>query len=131
MATSYNNWQMVRSREPVRVGDFSERISLLRFEKIENGILYGFLEGREARVVIGDNRVESIFPGEFSFSVIDILPLLRLLPAPEGMHFVASKNGKYFYPLDAPEAALIAPKNRIFFASEKEAYEKGFQRRKK
>lgn len=130
MGVSYQNWQIVRHRTPVQVGDFSQKISFLHFEKIENGILYGSLQGEEARIQIGEQQMESLFPGNFSFSVVDILPLLKKIPAPEGAHFVASKNGKYMYSLDSPEAAMITVQNRIFFSTLEEGYEKGFQQKK-
>lgn len=130
MGMSYERWQHFAQREPLKIGNFSEEISLLRFDSIENGRIIGSLEGEEARIIVGENQIESIFPGEFSFSIEEILPLLKTIPAPEAAQFVASKNGKYIYPLDSPEAALISVQNRIFFQTIEEAYEKGFQRRK-
>lgn len=121
--------QAEASREPFEVGDFSEEISLLHFRGIENGVLKGSLEGSEARVVVeGAPEVYSLFPGEFEFSVVDILPMLKTIPAPAGSAFVASKNGKYYYPLDATKAAQIAVKNRIFFTDEAAAETAGFVR---
>ncbi len=125
-------WQTFAARPPIEVGDFSETISLLHLDSIDNGILKGKLEGREARIVVRDaQEVYSIFPGEFEFSVTEILPNLTTIPAPSGKLFVASRMGKYFYPLDAPEAAQITVKNRVFFASEDEARSAGFVRKQK
>lgn len=128
----FERWRFVSEREPISFGDFSEEIPLIRFETIENGILKGTLEGEEARFIVGETEeVYPVFPGKFSFSVENILPLLAQIPAPEGKYFVASKSGKYFYPLDDPYAALISLKNRIFFVNEGEAISAGFVRREK
>jgi hypothetical protein len=129
--SSYERWRQTASRPPVIVGDYSDEISLIRFDSIENGRIKGSLEGKEARVVVeGAAEVYSLFPGEFEFSLTEILPNLDAIPAPAGMRFVASKNGKYCYPLDSPRAALISAKNRIFFADEAAARRAGFARGK-
>ncbi len=128
----FERWQAFASRAPIEVGDFSETISLLHLDSIENGILKGKLEGREARIVVRDaQEVYSIFPGEFEFSLTEILPNLKNIPAPSGSAFVVSKQGKYYYPLDAPEAALITVKNRAFFRSAEAAEQAGFVRKQK
>jgi hypothetical protein len=124
---SLQKWYAIRYREPIKIGDFSDEISLLTFSSIENGQLKGKLEGEEARIVItGADEVVSVFAGDFSFDITEILPNLKQIPAPDGMAFAASKNGKYFYPLDSPRAALISVKNRIFFASREQARKAGF-----
>jgi hypothetical protein len=123
-------WHAHASRPPLMVGDFSEEISLLHLDAIENGMLKGRLEGMEARIVVRDaEEVYSIFPGEFEFSVVEILPNLVSIPAPDGMEFVASRIGKYVYPLDDPQAAQITVKNRVFFPSLDAARTAGFVRR--
>lgn len=129
--SAYERWRQTVARTPVTIGDYSDEISLLRLKGIENGVVKGSLEGEEARVVVeGATEVYSLFPGEFEFSVAEILPNLKQIPAPAGMRFVASKNGKYCYPLDSPRAALISSKNRIFFADEAAARRAGFARGK-
>ncbi len=132
MGIAYEQWQLTKTREPIEIGDFSDEISLLHFDTIENGILKGRLEGEGARVVVRDAaEVYSIFPGEFSVPVTEILPLLKTIPSPEGMAFVASKNGKYFYPLDSVGAASISVRNRIFFSNQESAKKAGFVQKKK
>lgn len=122
-------WRITTNREPVERGDFSDEIALLFFDKIENGILYGRLEGEEARIVVaGKEEVDSVFEGEFSFEVTPILPNLKKVPAPEWAQFVASSRGSKFYPLDSPRAALVSVKNRTFFRSAEEAMQNGFER---
>ncbi len=108
----------------------SSEVSVLFLKKIENGVLSGNNEGKQVRFVIGEKQ-EEIVPlqsGEFSFDVTTILPNLKQIPAPTGMLFVASKRGKKFWPLDAPEANMLSPKNRIFFKNTEEATSQGFER---
>ena len=116
---------------PIEVGDFSEEISFLQLNGIENGVAKGHLEGEEMRIAMGENEIFSLFPGEVEIPLVEILPLLSQIPAPKNMNFVASKSGKYFWALDAPEAALITPKNRIFFESSEKAENQGFVRGKR
>lgn len=42
--------------------------------------------------------------------------------------FIASKTGTKYYPLDCGTANRIKEENKIFFATEQEAQEKGFER---
>ncbi|MBI3619092.1 hypothetical protein HY213_03625 [Candidatus Peregrinibacteria bacterium] len=45
---------------------------------------------------------------------------------PTGMRFVASKNGKRFYPVLSAAGSAIAPANRVYFATKEEARAAGF-----
>ncbi len=106
-------------------------IPVIQLQKIENGILYGISESSEIRLKIGKDSEISVYPsGNFSTEITEILPNLEKIPAPKGMQFVASKSGKYFYPLDHTKADTLAVKNRIFFANEEEAMQKGYKRGK-
>lgn len=127
---AYEEWSRIQQRSPLVVGDFSDEISLLRLEKIENGRLKGSLEGEEMRIVLQDENIISLFPGEVDIPIERILPLLKRIPAPEGMSFVASSRGKYIWALDTPQAALIPVKNRVFFSDEAEANAAGYERKK-
>jgi len=40
--------------------------------------------------------------------------------------FVASKIGSRYYPLDCPAGDKLKPENKIYFATEKEAIDKGY-----
>ncbi len=41
--------------------------------------------------------------------------------------YVASKRGKYYYPLDCPLAAGLSEKNKIYFKNKEEAETEGYQ----
>lgn len=99
-------------------------IPVITLETIENGELKGTVRGN-ARIVVKNSEVKILPEGSFSTSVIDILPMLKMLPAPEGAQFVASKAGKKYYPLDSPSAFGLAPKNRVFYSTEEEAQKAG------
>jgi len=127
---AYEQWNRIQHRSPLVVGDFSETISLLRLETIENGRLKGSLEGEEMRIVLQGEDTISLFPGEVDIPIERILPLLKRIPAPVNMNFVASSRGKYIWALDTPQAALIPVKNRVFFLNEATANKAGYERKK-
>ncbi|MDA1335213.1 MAG: hypothetical protein O2794_04385 [bacterium] len=47
---------------------------------------------------------------------------------PSSALFVASKNGSKYYPIDCKSANRINDENKIFFESESEATDSGFER---
>lgn len=114
------------------VPEISEKIPLIHFEKIENGVMHGKTGEKEVRFIIGQDEEDAeIFTshgGEFNFPVIKILPMLSKLPAPEWANFVASSRGSKYWPLDTPEAFLLSVKNRTFFASEEDAMKAGYEK---
>lgn len=125
----------IDKRPPLEiVPDISEKIPLIRFEKIENGIMYGKTGEKEVRFIIGeDNQNADIYTshgGEFNFPVIEILPMLNKLPAPEWANFVASSRGTKYWALDTPEAFLLSAKNHRFFANEEDAIKAGYEKGK-
>jgi hypothetical protein len=129
----YNRLEEVQSAEPLELTSDKEDdlIPLIIFEEIENGILKGRLKGKEARIIVGKNSKDSSIypittPGEFSFEVTPILPMLKMLPAPSGAQFVGSSRGSKYYPLDTPNAFLLSSKNRRFFSSRAEAEAAGY-----
>jgi hypothetical protein len=46
--------------------------------------------------------------------------------APEGMQFVASKDGKKYYAVDSAAGKKIKADKRVYFATEAEAEEAGY-----
>ena len=125
----FNRIEELENRGPIEVVKANhERIPLIHFERIENGIMYGKTGEKELRFIVGENSIYSSFGGEFSFPVSEFLPMLKKIPSPEGALFVASKRGKRYWPLDAPEAFLLSEKNRIFFTSEEEAQNAEFKK---
>jgi hypothetical protein len=105
-----------------------DKIPLIHFEKIENGTMYGKTGEKEIRFIIGKESIFTSHGGNFDFSVAEILPMLKTLPAPDGSEFVASKRGSRYWALDEPEAFLLSEKNRIFFKNAQEAEDYGYKR---
>lgn len=115
---------------------------VLTLNTIENGILSGTVEGGQVRIFLQPKsktqkkNIKIIQPTSpqnpeyFTLSVAEILPMLKKIPSPAGMQFVASKRGKKFYALDDPRAFLISTKNRIFFSSAKNAEISGYKKMK-
>jgi hypothetical protein len=46
----------------------------------------------------------------------------------QGQNFVAAKSGTKYYPIGCGTAERIKPENRIYFATEQQAQEKGYSR---
>lgn len=44
----------------------------------------------------------------------------------EGVGFVASSKGKYYYPIDCPLAKNLSEKNKIYFNTKEEAESRGY-----
>ena len=105
--------------------DTRPSIPVITIEGVRNGLLYGEITGN-ARVSIG----KEIFTQSGMFT-LDAAPLLRneisvVIPAWAG--FVASKNGKKYYPVDSASGRNIVPKNRVYFASPEAAETAGYVR---
>lgn len=121
-------WQMQNTAEaiakPIATPENFHTVPILSIEKIENGMMKGS-SNQEIRITLPSGNTEIMAGGSFSVSVVDILPMLKTLPAPSGAMFVASKSGKKYYPLDHPSAFLLSPKNRVFYFSETDAIKSG------
>lgn len=110
-----------------------QKIPVISLFPIENGILLGKISGNEVRIDIvsqsGKKSLTQVFQtGPLALDIREIIPTLKEIPHPKNTKFTASKRGKKFYALDDPRAFLVSPKNRIFFATEEDAKEKGFRR---
>lgn len=104
----------------------SSTVPVLSLEDIENGILAISTNTNNIRISIPNGEI--ITPHSKDTIHVDIqsiLPMLKTLPAPDGMKFVASKRGKTYWSLDAPQAFLISAKNRVFYPNAQQAQEDG------
>ena len=107
--------------------EISEKtIPVLTFFQIENGELSGKITEGKARIQIENSEISILKDEKFTLDIRKILPMLREIPHPKDMKFVASKRGKKYYPVDSPRAFLVTLKNRVFFKTRDEAEEKGF-----
>ena len=107
--------------------EISEKnIPVITFFQIENGEISGKITEGEARIQIEDSEISIVKDEKFTLDIRKILPMLKEIPHPKDMKFVASKRGKKYYPIDSPRAFLVTLKNRVFFKTREEAEEKGF-----
>jgi len=107
--------------------EISEKnIPVITFFQIENGEISGKITEGEARIQIEDSEISIVKDEKFTLDIRKILPMLKEIPHPKDMKFVASKRGKKYYPIDSPRAFLVTLKNRVFFKTREEAEAKGF-----
>lgn len=75
------------------------------------------------KLIVPDGSGSIRIPAKpFLTRYIDITP-------PNWAQFVASKAGKYFYPINSANGQRLAPKNRVYFDSEESAVKAGFLKR--
>jgi hypothetical protein len=91
-----------------------------------NGKIAGTVQG-EVRFFIGDDLVLPDSSGAFLVPAGVLRTDIRTIDMPDGMQFVASKKVKRFYPVESSQGQGLAPANRIYFSSEKEARAAGFR----
>ncbi len=113
-------------RSPITiVEDTRPQVPVITLEGVRNGLLYGEITGN-ALVSIG----KDLFTQSGIFA-LDAGPLLRnelLVVVPPWAAFVASKNGKKYYPVDSSSGRSITPKNRVYFRHASEAEAAGYVR---
>lgn len=101
-------------------------IPVVAFQGIADGKLQGNVKG-DVRVFVGDDIILTeddgtfaVSPGPLAINNISVL-------IPEGMHFVASRRGKKYYPVLSKSGEKIVPENRVYFRTRAEAEEAGFR----
>ena len=103
----------------------TDAVPIITLEKIENGVLFVSHKEAQVRVQLPNDDIFVANEQTLQIPIADILPMLNILPAPQGMKFVASKRGTKYWPLDSPQAFLLSPKNRVFYGSREEAENDG------
>lgn len=108
------------------VPDTRSLVPTVIIEGIENGELWGQTRGN-MRLFLGQTQVMPDGSGAFRVPAGMLLRDVRVIAAPDGMHFIASKKGKRFYPVHSKQAEALAPKNRVYFKTENEARSAGYR----
>jgi hypothetical protein len=110
------------------VDDVNPKVATIEVLGVKNGELKGKLSGREARILISDQKALELQPGsEFGVPLSDACRTVSQKPSiPEGMNYVASRQGKYFYSVLNEKSWSMAEKNRLFFKTAEEAKKAGF-----
>lgn len=97
--------------------------------EVKNGKLYGRISGREGRIAYGPDDILTIEKeGNFEISLnkIRLADFYQAEDIPDGMQFIASIQGKYYYSVFDKRALAISPKNRLYFPSAEEAEKYGY-----
>lgn len=102
-------------------------VAVVTISGIENSALRGTVEGN-VRLVARDQIIEPDAHGSFSISDSSLLTNRLIIDAPPGMHFVASKKGKKYYPIESSSGMRIVPANRVYFPDQASAEKAGFVR---
>ena len=111
------------------VPELNPGITTIEFLKQENGILYGQVEGQKARIAYSPEHIDDLEVGhtfEIPLNQITLNAYYGPQDIPEGMAYISSKTGKYYYGIMDPRALRITPKNRLYFQSATEAENAGF-----
>ena len=105
-----------------------ETLPTLELTKIENGILIGKTNQQVRMISLENNQIISA-ENDFKIDITPLLPRLQIIPHPDDMQYVASKRGKYYWPLDSIEAHQIKWSNRVFFKNNGEAEASGYSKK--
>lgn len=106
--------------------DTRPRVPVVEVLGIREGKVTGKMSG-EIRFFWGEEMVIPDGSGAFRLAP-DLLVEEIAVAVPDGMSFVASKNGKRYYPVGSPMGERIKPENRRYFRMAVEAEEAGFSR---
>ncbi len=107
------------------VPDTRSLMPTVRIDGVRNGKLEGAIHG-DARFVLSETPVLANDDGEFSVNASSVLVNHVSVIVPDGMYFVASKKGKYFYSVTSTKGSSLSPGNRVYFKNEDEARAAGY-----
>lgn len=107
--------------------DLNTGVPMVTIDGIRNGELVGSIQG-DVRLVAGENPVSVQEDGTFAVRDNALLTNKITVTAPEGMHFVASKRGIKYYPVDSASGQGIVPENRVYFPDSAAAEKAGYVR---
>ncbi len=93
----------------------------IRDEQLQGQVTAG------VRLFIGDAQLPTSASGAFRMAAGTLAMPEKSVHVPEGMHFVASRKGKKFYPVLGAAAAKIAVQNRVYFPSKEAAVQAGYK----
>jgi len=117
-----------------QIGEINEKIPMVDITDIKDGKLLGTVNQPDIRLKSGSEVAVPDQDKHFELNISNLgfaaKPDPRL-KVPADAKFVASKTGKYFYALDEATAKRLNPLTRVFFTTEEEAVEAGYQKRTK
>lgn len=118
-----------QAAEHIRVETHSIRpsVATVQIHGILNGKIEGELRGN-SRLFIGNTQILTDGANHFAVDAKALLTNVIQVDVPSGMQFVASKNGKKYYPVTSAGGDKIVLQNRIYFATEAEAIAAGYKK---
>lgn len=111
------------------VGEINPGTTTVKLMEVKNGILYGKISGREARLAYSADHILSLEKEqtfEIPISQIQLKNYYQASALPDEVQFIASKTGKYYYSVFDKRALNLSKKNRLMFKSAKEAESMGY-----
>lgn len=108
------------------VQDVREPAPTVRIDGVRNGNLEGVILG-DARLLVGTVPVLPQESGNFAVNASSVLVNHVSVSVPVGMHFVASKKGKYYYAVTSAKGSTLSPGNRVYFSTEAAAQAAGYR----
>lgn len=111
---------------PIRmIPDTRTLVPTVVIEGVANGKLTGIVRGG-ARFVVQGKVVIPDGSGAFAVPATPLLVNQIAVSVPTGMHFVASRRGKYYYPVESSAGSRLSPENRVYFLDAPSAERSGY-----
>lgn len=120
-------YQLHKNLPPIQITDEENpKIPQVIIQDIQDARVLGTVNKSEIRIVSGDEVAIPDQDLDFSLNIEHlgyIGPKRKIITkeVPEWAKFVASKSGKYYYPLDERSLKKLSVKNQVYFATMEEA----------
>jgi hypothetical protein len=114
-----------------QVAELNHHVPVFEVLEIKDAQIIGTASPLNSRVLSGDQVAVPDQEGNFSLDISHLGYIGAKRPVikhkvPDWALFVASKNGKYFYPIDEKQAKRLSVPNRLYFKTEEEARGGGY-----
>ncbi len=128
-AVGYHQAQNESFPEIIPIQDTNPHISTVKFLKVEDGTLYGQIDGQKARLAHSPDHISDLNVGDdfqIPLNEINLASYYSVETIPDGVSYIASETGKYYYSILDPRALRLTPKNRQYFYTEDEDLNAGY-----
>ncbi|MDP2691331.1 MAG: hypothetical protein Q8O95_02925 [bacterium] len=126
-------YQLTAQVPPIQtVADINPKVPLVNITSIEDALVHGTVNNRRIRITSGDQVAVPDTGNQFQLNIEHLGYLgekrpIEIHQVPEWAQFVASKNGKYAYEIDDRSAKQLTVMNRVYFYTQQEAVEAGYE----
>ena len=110
------------------VGDINSGVATLKLDGMANGKLKGEVSGREVRIVVSPQDVQTFAVGTTFEIPVGTATSAKAPAIPADAQFVASIRGKLYYSVLDPRALELRPENRVYFQTAEAAEKDGYQK---